>query len=45
MQMQLKLSASGNHHLGLAKTIMQQLNHSRTRKINPQLKLKPTSTV
>ena len=43
MQIQLKLS--GNNHLGLAITIMEHLNQSRTRKINPQVKPEHTTTV
>ena len=45
MQMQLTLSGSGKNHLELAITIMQHLNHSRTRSINPQVKSEPTTTV
>ena len=45
MQMQLKLSGTGNNHLGLAITIMEHLNQSRTRKINPQVKPEHTTTV
>ena len=44
MQMQLKLSGTGNNHLGLAITIMEHLNQSRTRKINPQIRLELTTT-
>ena len=45
MQMQLKLSGTGNNHLGLAITIIQHLNQSRTRKINPQVRSELTTTV
>ena len=45
MQMQLKLSGSGNNHLELALSIMQHLRQSRTRKINPQVKPEHTTTV
>ena len=45
MQMQLKLSGSGNNHLKVAITIMEHLNQSRTRKINPQVKPEHTTTV
>ena len=45
MQMQLKLSGSGNNHLELAKAIMQHLKKSRTRKTNPQIKPEHTTTV
>ena len=38
MQMQLKLSGTGNNHLELAITIIQHLNQSRTRKINPNMR-------
>ena len=44
MQMQLKLSGTGNNHLGLAITIMEHLNQSRTRKINPQIRPGLTTT-
>ena len=45
MQIQLKLSGTGNYHQGLAITIMEHLNQSRTRKINPQVKPEHTTTV
>ena len=45
MQIQLKLSGTGNHHLELALSIMQHLRQSRTRKINPQVKPEHTTTV
>ena len=45
MQIQLKLSGTGNNHLGLAITIMEHLNQSRTRKNNPQVKPEHTTTV
>ena len=38
MQMQLKLSATGNNHLELTITFLQHLKQSRTRKINPQVR-------
>ena len=38
MQMQLKLSGTGNNHLQLAITIMQHLNQSRSRKTSPQVR-------
>ena len=45
MQMQLKLSGTGNNHLDLAITIIQHLNQSRTRKINPHMRPRLTKTV
>ena len=45
MQMQLKLSGTGNNHLELAITIIQHLNQSRTRKINPHMRPRLTTTV
>ena len=45
MQMQLKLSGSGNNHLEVAITIMQHLKQIRTRKTNPQVKPEHTTTI
>ena len=45
MQMQLKLTGTGNNHLELAITIMQKLNQGRTPKIDPQVMPKPTTSV
>ena len=44
MQMQLELYGTGKNHLGLAITIMQHLNQSRTRKSNPQIRPGLTTT-
>ena len=45
MQMQLKLSGTGNNHLELATNIMQHLNQGRTPNINPQVRPQPTTAV
>ena len=45
MQMQLKLSGSGNHHLELALTIIQHLKQGKTRKTDPQVKTEHTTTI
>ena len=45
MQMQLKLSKSGNNHLEVAITITQHRKQSRTRETNPQVKPEHTTTV
>ena len=45
MQMQLKLSKSGNNHLEVAITITRHRKQSRTRETNPQVKPEHTTTV
>ena len=45
MQMQLKLSGSGKNHLEVAITIMQHLKQGKTRKINPHMRPRLTTTV
>ena len=45
MKMQLKLPGTDNNHLGLGITIMKHLKQSRSRKINPQVRSKLTTTV
>ena len=45
MQMQLKLSGTGNNHLELAKVIIQHLDQGRTRQIDPLVRPEPSTTV